>query len=108
MTVELRAMRCLACGANMILVNVVRDDTMAVAGFEHRTFMCSECHDVERRLAFNKVGAQEAPTPLETAPPLTPPLAPISAPPLVPRAPADHRSAAGGLFTRVLARLRGH
>jgi hypothetical protein len=107
MTVELRAMRCLACGANMILVNVVRDDTMAVAGFEHHTFMCSECHDVERRLAFNKPGVQESPAPVEITPPISPPLAPISAPPLVPQAPASERSAVAGLFTRVLARLRG-
>src|SRR5262249_9189153 len=51
-------MRCLLCDAEMILVNVVQDDTMAVTGFEHRTFMCSSCHDVERRLVF--VGAAEA------------------------------------------------
>jgi hypothetical protein len=51
-------MRCLLCDAEMILMNVVQDDTMLVAGFEHRTFMCSSCHDVERRLVF--VGAAEA------------------------------------------------
>jgi hypothetical protein len=38
----------------MILTNVVPDDTMAVPGFEHHTFMCSECHDVERRFVFTK------------------------------------------------------
>jgi hypothetical protein len=36
----------------MSLMNVVRDDTMVVAGFEHHTFICSSCHDVERRLVF--------------------------------------------------------
>src|SRR5262245_16591797 len=51
-------MRCLLCDAEMILMNVVPDDTMLVAGFEHRTFMCSSCHDVERRLVF--IGAAEA------------------------------------------------
>jgi hypothetical protein len=35
-------MRCMACGAEMILTNVVQDETMAVPGFEHQTFMCSE------------------------------------------------------------------
>jgi hypothetical protein len=45
-------MRCLLCNAEMILMDVVQDDTMLVAGFEHRTFMCSACHDVERRLVF--------------------------------------------------------
>jgi hypothetical protein len=49
-----RVMRCMACGAEMILLNVVQDDTMAVPGFEHHTFICSECHDVERRFVFTK------------------------------------------------------
>jgi hypothetical protein len=33
-------MRCMACGAEMILMNVVQDDTMAVPAFERRTFVC--------------------------------------------------------------------
>jgi len=45
-------MRCLLCNAEMTLMNVVQDDTMLVAGFEHHTFMCSSCHDVEQRLVF--------------------------------------------------------
>src|SRR6202011_2321849 len=49
-----RAMRCMACGAEMILTNVVQDDMMGVPGFEHQTFMCSECHDLERRFVFTK------------------------------------------------------
>src|SRR5262249_11464482 len=44
--------RCLLCNAEMTLMNVVQDDTMLVAGFEHHTFMCSSCHDVEQRLVF--------------------------------------------------------
>ena len=47
-------MRCMACGAEMVLMNVVQDDTMAVPGFEHHTFTCSECQDVEERLVFTK------------------------------------------------------
>jgi hypothetical protein len=39
----------------MILTNVVQDDTMGVPGFEHQTFTCSECHDLERRLSPNKI-----------------------------------------------------
>jgi hypothetical protein len=58
-------MRCLLCDTEMMLMNVVQDDTMPVAGFEHRTFMCSSCHDVERRLVF--VGAAEA-IPVATTP----------------------------------------
>src|SRR5215203_7222391 len=45
-------MRCLACGADMTLVNVVVDDTM-MSGFERHTFRCSSCGDIEQRLAFN-------------------------------------------------------
>jgi hypothetical protein len=44
----------MACGAEMILTNVVQDDMMGVPGFEHQTFMCSECHDLERRFVFTK------------------------------------------------------
>ena len=47
-------MRCLVCNAEMILMKVDQDDTMPVPGFERRTFMCSECHDVEQRLVFTK------------------------------------------------------
>src|SRR5262245_17950991 len=47
-------MRCMACGAEMLLMQTVQDDTMAVSGFEHQTFMCSSCHDVEQRLVFAK------------------------------------------------------
>ena len=49
-------MRCMACGAEMALMNVVQDDTMAVPGFEHHTYMCSGCGDVEQRLVFAKPG----------------------------------------------------
>jgi len=42
------------CYAEMALVTVTPDDTMPVAGFEHHTFMCPRCGDVERRLTFTK------------------------------------------------------
>jgi hypothetical protein len=45
-------MRCLACGAEMRLKQIAEDNTMPVAGFEHHTFKCSACGDVERRLVF--------------------------------------------------------
>ena len=38
----------------MILTKVVQDDTIGVPGFEHQTFMCSKCHDLERRFVFTK------------------------------------------------------
>ena len=51
-------MRCMACGGGMILVNVAQDDTMGISGFEHHTFTCSECQDIERRLVFTKHGRE--------------------------------------------------
>ena len=110
-------MRCVACGAEMILVNVVPDDTMLVPGFEHRTFMCPACDDVERRLVFAKPG-QEAPTepvPVHAAPPIAgepiveEPVPPAdTSPSIAPASPVpDERGAASGLFRRVVARMRG-
>jgi hypothetical protein len=38
----------------MRLMQVVGDDTMMVVGYEHHTFECSACREVERRLTFNR------------------------------------------------------
>jgi hypothetical protein len=86
-------MRCMACGAEMIVMQVVEDNTMPVPGFEHHTFMCSACYDVERRLVFNKPNAQ-GPLPVHAAPPIAP-------------ASAANGRAVPRLLTRVLAKLRG-
>jgi hypothetical protein len=59
-------MHCLACNAEMILIQVVQDDTMPVPGFEWRTFRCSACHDEERRLVFSRRDPE--PTPMPAAP----------------------------------------
>jgi hypothetical protein len=63
------AMQCLACGAEMRLEQVAGDD-MPVPGFEHRTFMCSACRDIERRLVFTRdVGSNNSgPVPLQARP----------------------------------------
>ena len=53
-------MRCVPCGAEMHLVQVVGDDTMMVRGYEHYVFECSACREVERRLIFNR--ARRSPT----------------------------------------------
>jgi hypothetical protein len=89
----------MACGGEMILMNVVQDDTMAVHGFEHHTFMCSECQDVERRWVFTKHGRERyaVPMPVQAAPPVVP------APTV-----QDEHVAASGLLSRVLAKIRGH
>jgi len=48
-------MRCLLCEAEMVLVSVVEDQTMMVPGFEHHTYMCSSCSEIERRLSSTNI-----------------------------------------------------
>ena len=57
-------MRCMACGAVMHLVQVHPADTTMGPGFEHNTFECSGCHDVERRLVFNSPNAPRSKVPM--------------------------------------------
>jgi hypothetical protein len=71
-------MQCLSCGTQMRLEQVAGDDSVPVAGFEHHTFRCSACGDVERRRVFNKQARRTPAAPvatpvvLETAPPISP------------------------------------
>jgi DNA-directed RNA polymerase subunit RPC12/RpoP len=46
--------RCMACGAEMVLINTAEDLTKPILGFKRETYMCSACGDTERRTAFNK------------------------------------------------------
>jgi hypothetical protein len=64
----MRAMRCTACGAELILTNVVRD---AVPGVEHHTFICSDCHVTERRVVLMRYGREDdtEPVPMHATPP---------------------------------------
>ena len=52
MNERLSAMRCLVCNAEMVLMEAVQADPTTLPGFEHRTFLCPACQDVERRLAY--------------------------------------------------------
>jgi hypothetical protein len=122
----------MACGGEMILMSAIQDDTMAVPGFEHHTFKCSECQDLERRLVFRKHGREGAtePVAVPAAPPTVPasivqdehvaasshldegdtePVAVPAAPPTVPASIVqDEHVAASGLFSRVIAKIRHH
>ncbi len=80
----------------MLLMKVVEDDTMAVSGFEHHTFMCSGCGDVEGRLIFNR--EQATPHGSVTI---------HAAPPLLPATTVETSAATPGLLERMAARLRG-
>ena len=91
-------MRCTACSAELILTNVVPDETVAVRGVEHHTFVCSACHVTERRVVFIK-GGREA-----DGPPMS-----MQAARRVKRASTvqDEGVAAPGLLSRMVALLRG-
>jgi hypothetical protein len=71
---------------------------MPVPGYEHRTFMCSACGDIERRLVFARDIGQS----------LTEPVSVHTTPPIS-SAPTDQqeRIASPGLLRRVFAKLRG-
>jgi hypothetical protein len=83
-------MLCLACGAEMILVQVVKDTTMFVSGYEHHTWQCSGCSTIEQRMTFTR---EKTPTqtasvePTQTVavePTQTAPVEPIQAAPVEP------------------------
>ena len=85
-------MRCMACGAEMILLKVIADETMPVPGFQRHAYMCSLCHDTEQRLFFKKHAQQRE---LETVP------APVEPASTV----LNLRAAAKGFLEPVLAKL---
>jgi hypothetical protein len=60
MNERLSAMRCLVCNTEMVLMEAVQADPTTLPGFEHRTFLCPACHDVERRLAYAGARAPSA------------------------------------------------
>jgi hypothetical protein len=55
----LTAMRCLVFNAEMLLMEAVPADPTTLPGFEHHTFLCSACNDIERRLLFRRRLAEE-------------------------------------------------
>ena len=90
-------MRCSACGAELILTNVVPDNTMGVRGFEHHSFICSACHVTEHRVLFMRHGREDdAET---TSKHLALRISSIST--------VREEHAAPGLFGRVVAKILG-
>jgi hypothetical protein len=49
-------MRCLGCGVDnkMLLMDVLRGDTMKTPVIEHQIYMCSACRHIARRLVFRR------------------------------------------------------
>ncbi len=66
-------MLCIFCGAEMRLVKVEQDGSMMVTGYEHHTFECSSCQEVERRLTFTHEPTPHPgkPVSVDTAPALS-------------------------------------
>jgi hypothetical protein len=60
-------MLCFECGEEMRLVQVTKDTTVAVSGYEQHTWECPACSAVEQRIAFDRDTI-----PTQTAPPLEP------------------------------------
>jgi hypothetical protein len=94
-------MRCMACGAEMHVVQVVPDDTMMVPGYEHHTLQCSGCSDTERRLVFNREAAERAAAAETESVPVVPP------PEAVPTTNTDERVAPPSAWQRAVAMFRG-
>jgi hypothetical protein len=65
-------MQCLACGADnkMLLMDVVRDDTMKVPAFEQQIYRCSACRHIARRLVFCRAKMPLTQLPVITTPPI--------------------------------------
>jgi hypothetical protein len=92
-------MRCTACGAELILTNVVPDDTIGVRGFERHSFICSVCPVTEQRVLFMRHGREDD--------------AEIIPKHLAPRITStstvqEQHIAVPGLFGRVVVKILGH
>ena len=88
-----------ACEGELILTRVVPDETVAMRGFEHHTYVCSACHMTERRAVYTRHGREDESVPLPV----------MAAGPGVRRLPAPQElTVAQGILGRVVARLRGH
>jgi hypothetical protein len=91
-------MRCVACGDEMSLMNVAQDNTTAAHGYEHHTFSCSRCREIERRVVFMKHGREcnINPASVHVAPPAVPELT----------VHAEQVAPSDGLVGRLLAKIR--
>jgi hypothetical protein len=64
------SMRCIACGTTMRLEQVVPAKVMRAQGYEYRSFKCSSCPYIERRLAFTpqNTSSSDGPATIRTVP----------------------------------------
>jgi hypothetical protein len=90
-------MLCIACGAEMRLMQAIPDTTMMVTGYEHHTLQCTGCNEIERRLVFTR----------EKTPVANVPVPPAPVHPAEPPAQIDRVAATPSVWTRTVAKLRG-
>ena len=88
-------MLCIACGAEMRLMQAVPDTTMMVTGYEHHTLQCTGCNEIERRLVFTREKTPVANVPV--------PVHPAEPPPQIDR----EAAAPSSVWARTVAKLRG-
>ena len=89
-------MRCMACGADMVLVDTAEDLTKPILGFERETYVCSGCGDSEQRTIFNKQAKEKRQAEIATI---------LNPPPIAPLEKVDDQPQR--LLKRMLARIRG-
>lgn len=89
-------MRCMACGADMVLVDTAEDLTKPILGFERETYVCSGCGDSEQRTVFNKQAKEKRQAEIATI---------LNPPPTAPLEKVDDQPQR--LLKRMLARIRG-
>jgi hypothetical protein len=93
--------RCMGCGAEMILMKVIPDDSMPVPGFERHAYMCAACLYTENRLMFNKPPPERESEAVSF-------LAALAAPPIAPASTVQHEAApAQSFWGRMFAKARG-
>ena len=73
-------MRCILCGEEMRLVQVDRDDTMMVPGYERHTLECSGCNEIERRTVFTAASPSLSEDPAPVGAPLVNSMSPQADP----------------------------
>ena len=94
---SVRAMRCKACGAELVLTKVIPDDM--VRALEHHTFICSGCHVTQHQLLFMRHGREDDTESVPVrVPPRTAPGSTVGA----------EQVAASGLFSRMFAKMHRH
>ena len=106
-------MRCLSCDAEMRLIQADPHETIPT--LEYKTFECSACSDIERRLTLSTNGGPDKLVAVAEAPPSVAELPPsvAEAPPSIAEAPPSAPSASAneeadqGLWRNAWAILKG-